>query len=294
MSISIADSHRCIERSTDCDCPICGEYMFNSPSIVVFMPQCGHSIHHKCYYEHMKTSYRCPICSRSVFNMETQFRNLDRAIESQPMPAHFQDTRALVHCNDCCSKTNVKYHWLGLKCGLCDSYNTAQIRILSGNDPDQMPGPRNVPSEDMMRSSFPSTAHQNRQFVEHGQPDLSISAHQSASPPYQLPPHATRRPPPSQLYPNPADLLRPILETDTAIDNVDDGYENINFWGGDACSDHQNEESSDIDLLEDEESENSDDNDDDFDDEDDDQDTNEYEEDEDEDDEDMMELLGHR
>lgn len=117
MSISIADSHKCIERSTDCDCPICGEYMFTSPETVVFM-QCGHSIHQNCYYEYMKTSYRCPICSRSIVNMETQFRNMDRAIEGQPMPARFRDTKALVYCNDCCAKSSVQYHWLGLKCGL--------------------------------------------------------------------------------------------------------------------------------------------------------------------------------
>ena len=117
MSISIATSHRCIERSTECDCPICGEYMFTSPETVVFM-LCGHSIHHKCYYAHMKASYRCPICSRSIVNMETQFRNMDRAIESQPMPAQFEDTKALVYCNDCYAKSSVKYHWLGLKCGV--------------------------------------------------------------------------------------------------------------------------------------------------------------------------------
>ncbi|KAI9884655.1 MAG: hypothetical protein M1823_003575 [Watsoniomyces obsoletus] len=134
MSISIASSHKCIERSTDCDCPICGEYMFTSPETVVFMP-CGHSIHHKCYYEHMKTSYRCPICSRSFVNMEATFRNLDRAIDSQPMPARFRGTKALVYCNDCCAKSSVSYHWLGLKCALCDSYNTAQIKIFSGPDP---------------------------------------------------------------------------------------------------------------------------------------------------------------
>ena len=117
MSIAIADSHKCIERSTDCDCPICGEYMFNSPETVVFMP-CGHSIHLKCYYEHVKTSYRCPLCSKSMVNMETSFRNLDRAIESQPMPTGFRDTKALVYCNDCAAKSSVPYHWLGLKCGL--------------------------------------------------------------------------------------------------------------------------------------------------------------------------------
>lgn len=133
MSVSIQDTHRCIERSTDCDCPICGEYMFTSPQTVVFM-KCGHSIHHRCYYEHMKSSYKCPICSRSIVNMEWQFRHLERAIETQPMPPEFQDTKAWVYCNDCSAKTSVKYHWLGLKCAVCDSYNTAQLQILAGPD----------------------------------------------------------------------------------------------------------------------------------------------------------------
>lgn len=91
--------------------------MFTSPQTVVFM-RCGHSIHQRCYYEHMNTSYRCPICSRSIVNMEMQFRHLERAIESQPMPPQFEDTKAFVYCNDCSAKTNVKYHWLGLKCAV--------------------------------------------------------------------------------------------------------------------------------------------------------------------------------
>lgn len=130
MSMSVEHSHKCIERVSDCDCPICGEYMFTSPRPVVFM-LCGHSIHQACYYEHMKSSYKCPICSKSTVNMETQFRNLDRAIDSQPMPPQFQGTQAMVSCNDCYAKSAVKYHWLGLKCAICDSYNTAQISILS-------------------------------------------------------------------------------------------------------------------------------------------------------------------
>jgi hypothetical protein len=64
-------------------------------------------------------------------NMEMSFRNLDRTIEAQPMPEQFRDTKALVYCNDCSAKSSVKYHWLGLKCAVCDSYNTAQLRILS-------------------------------------------------------------------------------------------------------------------------------------------------------------------
>ncbi len=117
LAISIRDTHRCIERSTDCDCPICGEYMFTSQQTVVFM-RCGHSIHLSCYNEHIRNSYKCPICSRSMMNMEMQFRHLDRAIESQPMPEQFRDTTAWVYCNDCSAKTEVKYHWLGLKCAV--------------------------------------------------------------------------------------------------------------------------------------------------------------------------------
>lgn len=63
--------------------------------------------------------------------METQFRNLDRAIDAQPMPPQFRDTKAMISCNDCYAKSAVTYHWLGLKCAICDSYNTAQLSILS-------------------------------------------------------------------------------------------------------------------------------------------------------------------
>ncbi|KAB8259571.1 hypothetical protein BDV32DRAFT_150215 [Aspergillus pseudonomiae] len=132
LPISIENTHRCIERSTQCDCPICGDYMFTSPETVVFM-RCGHSIHQKCLSEYSKSSYRCPICSKTITNMESTFRNLDRTIQSQPMPAEFNDTKALIYCNDCGAKSVVKYHWLGLRCDMCESYNTAQIRLLNGD-----------------------------------------------------------------------------------------------------------------------------------------------------------------
>ncbi|KAF6826218.1 chy and ring finger domain-containing protein [Colletotrichum musicola] len=133
ISISIQHSHKCIERSTDCDCPICGEYMFTSPKPVVFMG-CGHSIHQKCYDEHMKRSYKCPICNRSLLNMQSQFRQLELAILSQPMPPEFRDTRATVLCNDCSGRSSVPYHWLGLKCAICTSYNTVELQISGGRE----------------------------------------------------------------------------------------------------------------------------------------------------------------
>lgn len=135
MSIQAEKTHKCIERSTKCDCPICGEYMFTSNRPVAFM-KCGHSIHETCFAEWCVTSYKCPICSKSIANMESQFRRLDRHIEEQPMPEEYRDNRAYIFCNDCNDRSITSYHWLGLKCSLCESYNTTQLELLG---PEQTP-----------------------------------------------------------------------------------------------------------------------------------------------------------
>ncbi|KAF2709344.1 hypothetical protein K504DRAFT_467313 [Pleomassaria siparia CBS 279.74] len=136
ISISHETSHKCLERATDCDCPICGEYLFNSSSAVVSMP-CGHYLHKGCYNLYMETAYKCPMCKKSAVNMELQWQKLTQAIESQPMPEQFADTRAVIQCNDCSAKSSVKYHWLGNKCNGCDSYNTSELRILNGPESEQ-------------------------------------------------------------------------------------------------------------------------------------------------------------
>ncbi|EFQ98923.1 RING finger and CHY zinc finger domain-containing protein 1 [Nannizzia gypsea CBS 118893] len=57
---------------------------------------------------------------------------------SQPMPPELKDTNALIYCNDCHAKSVVPYHWLGLKCEICESYNTIQRQLLNGSyDPAQ-------------------------------------------------------------------------------------------------------------------------------------------------------------
>ncbi|KAI1425550.1 hypothetical protein F5Y12DRAFT_359875 [Xylaria sp. FL1777] len=129
IAISTRLDHKCIERSIDCDCPICGDYMFTSPKRVCFM-RCGHSIHRDCHDEYQKTSYKCPICSKSLCNMETEFHKLDLAIQAQPMPAKFKDVRAIVLCHDCLAKSSTMYHWLGSKCAVCQSYNTAELQLI--------------------------------------------------------------------------------------------------------------------------------------------------------------------
>ncbi|KAH6640739.1 zinc-ribbon-domain-containing protein, partial [Chaetomium tenue] len=129
--ISTSESnHKCIERAVDSDCPICNEYLFNSPKSVTFM-QCGHSIHLACLEELKKTSYRCPLCNKSCVNMEYRFRQLDMQILHQPMPPDYADSRAVISCNDCSAKSQTAYHWIGLKCAVCNSYNTTQLQLLN-------------------------------------------------------------------------------------------------------------------------------------------------------------------
>lgn len=69
--------------------------------------------------------------------MDLQWQKLTQAIESQPMPEQFSNTRAIIQCNDCSAKSSVKYHWLGNQCGTCDSYNTNELRILNGPESEE-------------------------------------------------------------------------------------------------------------------------------------------------------------
>lgn len=137
MAIQLRDSHRCIEHATECDCPICGEFMFTSTETVVFM-RCGHSIHQSCFTELTKTSYKCPTCTRSVINMEASFRILDVEIESQILPEPYCNWRSIITCNDCSARSNVSFHFLGLKCGTCKSYNTGQQKIIKPEEGDEV------------------------------------------------------------------------------------------------------------------------------------------------------------
>lgn len=135
LSVELQDDHKCIERATQSDCPICGEYMFTSTKPVVFM-SCGHAIHQGCFDEHSKHSYKCPTCQKTVLNMEAQFRVLDTEISSQPLPDPYCNWTCVVICNDCNGKSQCPYHVLGLKCDNCKSYNTVQVKLLKPEETD--------------------------------------------------------------------------------------------------------------------------------------------------------------
>jgi len=245
---------------------------------------CSHAIHKACYDEHMKSSYKCPICSKSTVNMETQFRNLDRAIDNQPMPPQFQDTKAMVSCNDCYAKSAVKYHWLGLKCAICDSYNTAQLSILS--DPAVEVSPvenresENATPPDMAVGEGSSSTYlapgpaRHRRHSSHVQPPTPLGISNRFSP-YPLPQRIGRSVSPVRglgFFDEP--VIATTMETDESADEDD-----LDFWGRDEPRSVTSAENIDDEMEDDEDS---------------DDDSAMDDCDEDGDEEDQFELFGHR
>ena len=121
--------HKCIEVD---ECPICCDSLTKSVSSIQKL-RCGHSLHPKCYVELAKTSYRCPMCQKSMYDMSAQFKNIDTHIELNPMPDEFKNDDGTnktvsVYCIDCEHTGDTVFHFIGLKCSNneCGSYNTKQ------------------------------------------------------------------------------------------------------------------------------------------------------------------------
>lgn len=262
----------------------------------------------------MKTSYKCPLCSQSVVNMETQFRNLDRAIESQPMPPGFQDTQAMISCNDCYAKSIVKYHWLGLKCAVCDSYNTAQLQIMSDAiqqpisgpaEEDIIPGPRADLFLDSMhrREATAVAARADRERERnslapgptrvrrhsHGHGGSSEQASRARFNPYPPPPRVGR-----SVSPARGPGLRAVLHSafvdfggGPAQMDAEESEDELDFWGGEVRRRPSHQDLDDISM---DGSDNEEDEEDDSDDES----LEDEEEEEDGDEVSRMDLFGHR
>ncbi|KAI4190462.1 MAG: hypothetical protein L6R41_000767 [Letrouitia leprolyta] len=162
--------------------------------------------------------YRC----RSIINMEMQFRHLERAIESQPMPPEFQDTKAWVYCNDCNTKSLVKYHWLGMKCGVCDSYNTAQLQMIRGPDRGNFPE-QTVPSA-RTRGRPSDTTSPTQRTTSSAPPSVAVPP---AEEPYE--PSRTLH----SQEPHPMAHLSLSPDTmDAYSDDEDEEYsDDVDFWG---------------------------------------------------------------
>lgn len=139
-SVSLKDDHKCIENATRRNCPICNEDLHTSMKDV-FISKCGHMLHRECLNQRLGDGlYECPVCERSVVDMQKQWQELDEKVASTPMPEEYRDYYVMILCNDCQKENTVLYHSEGMKCPECGSYNTiwSDIPNVNNNTKSQM------------------------------------------------------------------------------------------------------------------------------------------------------------
>lgn len=124
IKIELAENHNCIENALKTDCAICNEDLFNSVSEISLL-RCGHYIHQGCLKEYVENNnYNCPICKKSIIEMDNYWNQIDIFLKDQIMPIQFNYTYCLVYCNDCEKKSYSNYHFIYNKCYFCKGYNT--------------------------------------------------------------------------------------------------------------------------------------------------------------------------
>jgi RING finger and CHY zinc finger domain-containing protein 1 len=132
----IYESHKCFYNSFELDCPICNDNLKNSIKPVVSL-KCGHGIHQECLRKNITSgNLNCPLCKMSVSDMNLVWNDLDDQIRLQPMPLQYRGYSANILCNDCLKTSINKYHFLGVKCKECGSYNTQMNELIKPNNTD--------------------------------------------------------------------------------------------------------------------------------------------------------------
>lgn len=115
--------HICREKCFEDNCPICHEYIFTSSAPVKALP-CGHLMHSACFQEYTCSNYICPICSKSLGDMQVYFAMLDAFLAEEKIPDEYLGQTQVILCNDCGKRGSASFHWLYHKCPCCGSYNT--------------------------------------------------------------------------------------------------------------------------------------------------------------------------
>lgn len=145
------EDHNCKSGKYMSNCPVCQEDLFSSRMASHEMP-CGHAIHWHCFRELTSHDTRCPVCKKTAEThdqMEQTWNAMAMGIALQPVPADMARVVDLL-CNDCEGKSfNQRWHFLGVQCLRCTSFNTSVDRtVLVGQEAADFLGPlSDIPSQ---------------------------------------------------------------------------------------------------------------------------------------------------
>jgi len=123
--------HNCKVGKYMSNCPVCQEDLFSSRDASHELP-CGHAIHWHCFRELAGHDSRCPVCKKTAETHERMKPTWDAmamGIALQPVPPDMCKVVTIM-CNDCeVVQPNRAWHFLGVQCRHCDSFNTVVDRI---------------------------------------------------------------------------------------------------------------------------------------------------------------------
>ena len=130
---TVYENHNCFTNSFELDCPICNNNLKDSIRPVINL-KCGHGIHQECLKNNLiNGNMNCPLCKMSVSDMNNLWEDLDEQILLQPMQLQYRRYKANILCNDCLKETINNYHFIGVKCNNCGSYNTQLNDLIKPN-----------------------------------------------------------------------------------------------------------------------------------------------------------------
>ncbi|KAL7535438.1 hypothetical protein ACHAXR_006495, partial [Thalassiosira sp. AJA248-18] len=123
--------HNCKVGKYMSNCPVCQEDLFSSRDASHELP-CGHAIHWHCFRELASHDSRCPMCKKTAETHERMKPTWDAmamGISLQPVPPELCKV-VTIKCNDCEEmQHNRAWHFLGVQCRNCESFNTVVERI---------------------------------------------------------------------------------------------------------------------------------------------------------------------
>jgi len=137
---TLYDNHNCKSGKYKSNCPVCQEFLFSSRSASHEMP-CGHAIHWECFRELATHDSRCPVCKKTAETKERMmptWNTMAAAVTLQPVPPDMARV-VNISCIDCEQSEDARaWHFLGVQCRNCSSFNTVVDRIvMSGEEANE-------------------------------------------------------------------------------------------------------------------------------------------------------------
>jgi len=111
--------HKCVDKNAIC--PICLEDIKSKKYICMI---CNHFIHKDCYNKLIENTYKCPMCYKTIKDMTNEYSIIEQKILESKLIDNLDTHIKEIYCNDCEKKSYSDYSRFGIKCNLCNSYNT--------------------------------------------------------------------------------------------------------------------------------------------------------------------------